>query len=97
MRLPADVRQQLLNAIHEGRPFRLVLSDLGLTPNQVWGLTSTDEEWSERLEAALTATRREDLTRHHACVCPRLRLQRVPGVSEPQDGQEPVSCSRKGS
>ena len=60
-RLPADVRQQLLDAIREGQPFRTVLNDLGLTPNQVWGLTKTDEEWSEQLEAALTATRRDDL------------------------------------
>jgi hypothetical protein len=34
---------------------------LGLTSNQVWGLTKTDEEWAEALEAALAATRREDL------------------------------------
>jgi hypothetical protein len=27
----------------------------------VWGLTKTDAEWSEKLEAALTATRRDDL------------------------------------
>jgi hypothetical protein len=38
-----------------------VLRDLGLTSNQVWGLTRTDEEWSEQLDAALTATRRDDL------------------------------------
>jgi hypothetical protein len=30
-----------------------VLSDLELTPNQVWGLTKTDQEWSTELEAAL--------------------------------------------
>jgi hypothetical protein len=41
-RLPAKVRQQLLEAIHSGQPFRAVLRDLGLTPNQVWGLTKTD-------------------------------------------------------
>jgi hypothetical protein len=35
--------------------------DLGLTSNQVWGLTKTDEEWAEALEAALSATRGEDL------------------------------------
>jgi hypothetical protein len=38
-----------------------VLCDLGLTLNQVWGLTKTDEEWSMALDAALTTTRREDL------------------------------------
>jgi hypothetical protein len=37
-----------------------VLRDLQLTPNHVWGLTKTDQEWSEKLEAALTAARRED-------------------------------------
>jgi hypothetical protein len=44
-RLPVEVRQR----------------DLGLTPNQVWGLTKTDEEWSAMLVAALTETRRDDL------------------------------------
>jgi hypothetical protein len=43
------------------RPFRTVVRDLGLTPNQVWGLTKTDGQWSAELEAALTATRRGDL------------------------------------
>jgi hypothetical protein len=28
-----------------------VLRDLGLTSNQVWGLTKTDQEWSETLPA----------------------------------------------
>ena len=58
-RLPVEVRQQLLDAIYSGRPFRTVLRDLGLTSNQVWGLTKTDEEWLAQLEAALTATRRD--------------------------------------
>jgi hypothetical protein len=73
------MRQQLLGAIYAGQPFRVVLRDLGLTSNQVWGLTKTDHEWSEKLEAALTATRREDL-RHgtnaayaHGCVCSECR------------------------
>jgi hypothetical protein len=52
------VRQQLLDAIYLGKPFRQVLRDLGLTSNQVWGLTNTDGEWSAALEAALTASRR---------------------------------------
>jgi hypothetical protein len=78
-RLPAKVRQQLLDAIYGGQPFRAVLRDLDLTPNQVWGLTRTDQEWSEKLEAALTASRRDDL-RHgttaayvHGCVCSECR------------------------
>jgi hypothetical protein len=74
-RLPLEVRQQLLDAIYRGQPFRQILRDLGLTSNQVWGLTRTDQEWSEKLEAALTATRRSDLEHgtHAAymqgCVC----------------------------
>ena len=78
-RLPADVRQQLLDAIYRGRPFRSVLRELELTPNQVWGLTKTDETWSTALETALTATRREYL-KHGTnaayvmgCVCKECR------------------------
>jgi hypothetical protein len=78
-RLPTGVRQQLLDAIYGGQPFRTALRDLGLTSNQVWGLTKTDQEWSEQLEAALMATRRGDL--QHAtnaayvasCVCSECR------------------------
>ena len=55
------MRQQLLHAIYAGQPFRAVLSDLRLTSNQVWGLAKTDEEWATKLEAALAATRRDDL------------------------------------
>ena len=43
------------------KPFRTVLRDLGLTSNQVWVLTKTDQKWSEQLEAALMAIRRDDL------------------------------------
>jgi hypothetical protein len=87
-RLPVEMRQQLLDAIYSGQPFRTVLRDLGLTSNQVWGLAKTDREWSAALEAALTAARRGDL-RHgtnaayvHGCVC------RVSGAPAHQDGQE---------
>jgi hypothetical protein len=38
-----------------------VLRDLDLTSNRVFGLARTDEEWSEQLDAALTAGRRDDL------------------------------------
>jgi hypothetical protein len=78
-RLPTEVRQQLLDGIYTGEPFRAVLNELGLTSNQVWGLTKTDQEWSEKLEAALTATRREDLQHGtttayvHGCVCSECR------------------------
>ena len=60
-RLPVELRQQLLDAIYAGEPFRTTLRDLGLTPNQVWGLTKTDQEWSKNLDAAPPATRREEL------------------------------------
>jgi hypothetical protein len=73
--LPAEVRQKLLEAIDTGTPFRTVVRDLGLTSQQVWGLTRTDQEWSATLEAALTAARRDDLQHGtnaayvHGCVC----------------------------
>ncbi len=78
-RLPIGVRQQLLDAISDGQPFRTVLQDLSLTSNQVWGLTKTDQDWSEMLEAALTASRRDDLQHGtnaayvHGCVCSACR------------------------
>jgi hypothetical protein len=58
-----------------GEPFRTTLRKLRLTSNQVWGLTKTDDEWSAALEAALTATRRQDLKHGtnaayvRGCVC----------------------------
>jgi hypothetical protein len=73
------VRQQLLDAIYSGQPFRTVLRGLGVTPNQVWGLAKTDDDWSEKLEAALTATRRSDLQHGtntayvQGCVCSECR------------------------
>jgi hypothetical protein len=48
-------------ALYAGQPFRQILRDLGLTSNQVWGLTKTDELWSTALDAALMAARRDDL------------------------------------
>ena len=60
-RLPIEVRQRLLDAISAGQPFRTVLRDLGLTSNRVFGLARTDQEWCQQLEAALTASRRDDL------------------------------------
>jgi hypothetical protein len=69
------VRQQLLDAIYAGQPFRAVLREFGLTSNRVLGLTRTDQEWSGKLDAALTAARREDLQHGtnaaylHGCVC----------------------------
>ena len=78
-RLPAELRQQLLDALYAGQPFRAAVNDLALTPNQVWGLTKTDQEWSAVLDAALIATRRDDL-KHGTnaayvtgCVCKECR------------------------
>ena len=78
------MRRQHLDAIYDHKPFRQALRDLGLTPNQVWGLTKTDQEWSEKLEAALAATRRDDLQHGttpayvRGCVCRECRQhQRV--------------------
>jgi hypothetical protein len=74
-----EKRQQLLDAICAGQPFRTVLRDLGLTSNQVWGLAKTNEEWSEKLDTALTAARRHDLKHGtntayvHGCVCRECR------------------------
>ena len=78
-RLPVQLRQKLLDAMYSGQPFRTVLRDLGLTSNQVWGLTRTDDDWSAALEATLTATRRGDLEHGtsaayaHGCVCSECR------------------------
>ena len=55
------VRNQFLDAIYAGKPFKPAVRDFGLTSNQVWGLTRTDVKWSAAAEAALTATRRDDL------------------------------------
>jgi hypothetical protein len=74
-RLPVELRQRLLDAIYAGERFRTTLRDLGLTPNQVWGLARTDSEWSTALEAALMASRRDDLQHGttaayvRGCVC----------------------------
>ena len=83
-RLPVELRQQLLDRIYAGQSFRSVLRDLNLTPNQVWGLTQSDEGWSTALEAALTASRRVDLQHGTnaayvaGCVCGECRShQRV--------------------
>jgi hypothetical protein len=62
-----------------GQPFRQVLRDLGLTSNQVWGLTRTDDEWSTALDGALMAPCRNDLEHGtnaayvRGCVCKECR------------------------
>jgi hypothetical protein len=78
-RFHTDLRQRLLHAIYDRTPFRPALRDLGLTSDQVWGATKTDEEWSSAFEAALTAVHRDDL-KHGTnaayvagCVCKECR------------------------
>jgi hypothetical protein len=70
------VRQRLLDAIYAGQSFRRVLGDLGLTSNQVWGLTKTDNEWLAALDTALAGTRRDRPQRHRCRLCRRLCVQR---------------------
>jgi hypothetical protein len=71
---------ELLEAIYAGQPFRTVLRDLGLSSNRVSGLARTDQEWSERLDAALTASHRGDLEHGtnagylHGCVYSDCRM-----------------------
>lgn len=74
-----ELRRQILDALYGGRPFRATVLNLGLTPNQVWGLTRTDDSWRVALDAALTATRRDDLKHGttpayvRGCVCGECR------------------------
>jgi hypothetical protein len=71
------------DALYAGQPFRTVLRRLGLTSNRVFGLARTDQEWSQELEATLTATRREDLDLGtnaayiHGCVCSECRTYQL--------------------
>jgi hypothetical protein len=60
-RFPVQVRQQLLDGYIRWPAIQGCVRDLELTPNQVWGLAQTDQEWAVALEGALTATRRADL------------------------------------
>ena len=78
-RFSIEVQKQFLDAIYAGKPFKTAIRDLGLTSNQVWGLTKTDEDWATALEAALNAMRRDDL-KHGSnaayvagCVCRECR------------------------
>jgi hypothetical protein len=82
--------------------FRTVIRDLKLTPNQLWGLTKTDQEWSEKLEAALTATRQDNLEHGTnaayvaASVCSECREnQRVRMGRNSGEVQRPASSHRR--
>jgi hypothetical protein len=99
-RLPLEVRQQLLEAVYAGQPFRTVLRDLGVTSNQVWGLAKTDQEWAAELEAALTATRRTDLKHgsnaayKHGCVCRECREHQRQRMANGFLAADPASTRR---
>jgi hypothetical protein len=80
------MRRQLLDMIYGGEPFRTVLRDLGLTSNQVWGLTKTDQKWSDQLEAA---TRRDDLQHGTNAAYVRGWVAESSGAPAHVDGQEP--------
>jgi hypothetical protein len=88
-RLSVELRQQLLDAIYAGQPFRTVLGDLGLSSNKVFGLARTDQEWSEKLDAALMASRRDGLEHGtNAAYPPRLRVQRLQSASAGSPGTD---------
>jgi hypothetical protein len=99
-RLPAKVRERLLEGIYAGTPLRSVVRELGLTSEQVWRLTKTDQEWSTALEAALTAVRLDDLEHGtnaayvNGCVCTDCRehQQRRMGGKPGDDNGTPLDC-----
>jgi hypothetical protein len=93
--LPVEVRQQLVDAISAGRPFRATVKDLGLASNQVWGLTTkTDQHWAAALEAALMASRRDDLKHGtnaayvHGCVCRECRAHQRIRMDKREQGEQ---------
>jgi hypothetical protein len=58
---------------------RAVLGNLGLTSNQVWGLTKTDDDWSAALEGRPDGNPAGRPQGWYECrMRARLRLQRVP-------------------
>jgi hypothetical protein len=94
-RLPVEVRKQLLDAIYNGKPARTVIRDLGLSSNQVWGLTKTDHAWSENWRPPLTATRRADLEHGtNAAYVHLLCLRGAPGAPAHPDDSESETAER---
>src|SRR4051812_21347062 len=89
-RLPAEVRQRLLDAIYAGRPFRAVLGDLGLS-SKVFGLAKTDNEWGFALEHALTAVRQDDL--EHGLMRRMCRAVSAASVGRTSVSGWPATCS----
>ena len=87
-RLSVELRQQVLDGIYAGRPFRTIIRGLGLTPNQVWGLTKIDEGWSTALEFTLTVSPRVDLQHGtNAVYVAGCGLQGVSGAPARKDGR----------
>ena len=71
-----------------------MLRDFGRTSNQVGGLIKTDQQWAEKLEAALTATRRDDLQHGRNA---RRCLQGLPGVPTTADGLNAITPTKPAS
>jgi hypothetical protein len=88
------VRQQLLDAILAGRSFGATVRALGLTASQVWGLTKSDEHWAAALEAALMASRLDDLKHDtnaayvHGCVCSECRPHQRIRMDKSEQGEQ---------
>ena len=97
-RFPHDLRQQLLDALVGGAPFKEAIAGLGLSSRRVWGLAQHDQEWSQALDEVLRATR-DPALRHgtaaayaRGCVCrecrdyPRERRRRSRSQALPDRG-----------
>jgi hypothetical protein len=93
-RLHAKIRQRLLEGIYAGTPFRTEVRELGLTSQQVWGLTKTDQEWSTALDAALTAVRRDDLEHGTNAAYVNGCVHKLPGAPAKANGQALAATSR---
>jgi hypothetical protein len=77
-RLPVEVRQQLLDGIYSGQPFRRVLRDLGLTSNQVWGSPGGRAPTRAELNGARRAA-------HSLAALGRAQVLHVPGADADAD------------
>src|SRR5215216_3052576 len=84
-------RRQLLVAIYDGKPFRDVLRNLGLTSNQVCGLTKTRQGMVDRAGDSINRYppgRPQAKARYQRRVRGGLRMRRLPGAPAAADGQE---------
>jgi hypothetical protein len=88
-RLPVQVRQQLLDAIYSGQPFRTALRDLGLTSKSGVG-AHQDRPGMVRATGCSTDGKSPGRppARHERRLRTRVRVQRVPGTPAGPDGSE---------